>query len=263
VPHVFFQSHTDCLFSITDMFLNTFSLLEKDKHIVFFCTADHILDPNFFETLVRNFEPMSGGTSFPHLEFNNPDDCKNGRQLDEYYKKPVKYFFEYDPNLHLPECFYFDGNIFLNPEVQEWWRKHPVHGTFPGIGLSLYIGFWAPKLYNLFYQTKINKIGNNTEIYQDSHGNTPDMIKNEKVIREFAELRGIDKKLIYGTTFLSRKWLMHHKYRVKGSLVQKLFYELYFFYYALRPRKVWLPTKLFQSGMRFLGGQQQRTRSTR
>ena len=66
VPYEFFQSSTDCIYSLTDMLENTLGLVKPGKQIIFHPSADHIFDENLFEVIAKTFRPGLAGTSFPH-----------------------------------------------------------------------------------------------------------------------------------------------------------------------------------------------------
>ncbi len=246
VNHTFYQSERDCLFSMTEMFINCKSHIEKGKTIIFHCTADHILDYDFFEVLNKKFEKGTGGTSFPHMQHPNIESYKSGNLWDEYYHKPVNSIFEYDPNMHLPECFYLDGDLLIERGIFDKWDKYTLDGVFPGIGLSLYFMAWNKKLKNLVFFTKIHKIGNDLEIHQVSKNSSPDMDKNNPILLSYCKHMGHSKSITHGSQWLSRKFAMHMRYIPYGNFWQKLQFKKYLLYFLIFPRKQFVIFKVLK-----------------
>lgn len=237
VKFLFYQSDRQCLFSITDMINNTILNIKTGTDIVLWTTSDHMFDDNFFQVLINNFYPGEGGTSFPHPEYYGIEDFKQGKMTDEYYDERILSPFALDPNMHLPEVFYLDADLFLEERNKYFLDKYPVHGLFPGIGLTLYIAMLSSKLKNLIFISKIHKVTNNKKIDQPSKRNPEEFEFYWNIIREMCIEKGISKTMIDGGIFVTRKWRMHVQYAPIGSFSQKMQYYFYFIKFALYPRR--------------------------
>lgn len=252
VKYLFYQSDRQCLFSITDMIDNTIANINPGNDIVLWTTSDHMFDEDFFQILNDNFHPGEGGTSYPHPEYYGIEDFAAGKMTDEYYDEPITSPFQLDPNLHLPEVFYLDGDLFLDKTNKYFMDKYPVHGLFPGIGLTLYIAMLSKNLKNLIFLTKIHKVTNNKKINQPSKQNPEQFDHYWNVIRNMCIEKGTPKSMVDGGILFTRKWRMHLQYSPVGNIFQKTYYYFYFMKFALFPRRDFLPFSILKRIMRKL-----------
>ncbi|MBL18747.1 MAG: hypothetical protein CMC82_02815 [Flavobacteriaceae bacterium] len=241
----FFQSKNDCLYSLSDMLENAIQSIESGKNIVLYPSPDHIFDINFFNTIIKNFRAGGGGTSFPHAQYLSIDDYKNGIMYDEYFDRHQSDIFDYDPNKHIPETFYFDADLLLDEEWQAHFFRNKIYGTFPGVGLHLTMLAKANSLVNLVFKTRVHKIishvdpkTNNLDMLNhlsDSHRSKEDWQRNGEIIMTYCESLKIPEKLYKGGLLKSRKIQMFCRFEALGDVTQKIKYELFKLRFTLFP----------------------------
>lgn len=254
----FHQSKKErCWHSYTEIIANTFSHLERSKHIILWTNADNIFEQNFFEEIINNFEPNSGGTSYPHLTYFSLEDFKNGYMTDTYHGNPIKSFYQLDPTLFVPDAIYIDGDIMLDPANQKLFLKYEITGIWPGVAQTLMFAFFAPKLKNLIYKSKIANIQNVRMLNQTVRSKKPENQEKEKkivserakklqpewdsntlIMMKFCEERGIPERY-WKVTFLTRritnkKFLQHREYKIVGTFYQKIAYNIYLYSHAIK-----------------------------
>lgn len=260
LPFEFHQSKQEgCWHSFTEVIANTLSYLEKGKHIILWTNADNIFEPNFFEEIIKNFEPNSGGTSYPHLTYFSLEDFKKGYSVDTYHGNPIKSFYQLDPTLFVPDAIYIDGDVILGPKNQKIFLEHEIIGNYPGVAQTLMFAFFVPKLKNLIYKSKIANIQN----VKIPNYNQPvrskkleDLEKEEKILNERVKKLGPERnrntltimrfckakriaerywKPIFLTHYITNdKFLQHREYRIVGNFYQKTAYNIYLYFHAIR-----------------------------
>lgn len=251
----FYQSKSDCIFSITEMFENTLKHIKCGKQIILFPSPDHIFEPNFFKTIIDHFEPMSGGTTFPHPQHLSILDFEQNNMYDEYHNKHVKNLFEYDPNKHIPEAFYLDADLLLSKKWSDNFFEEKIEGAFPGITLHLMFLSSAVTLKNLVFKTKVHKIISHVNpetnkldlinFLSISHQFPDVWKKNEDLLIRFCERQKIKTKFYLGTFLRSRKLVMFSRFKTIGTSSEKIKYFLYLTKFTLFPQnKFILASKL-------------------
>ncbi len=256
LPYTYYQSETDCLLTITEMFENTVHSVVPGEHIILWPSPDHMFDENFFECIANNFEAGTGGTSFPHSQYLCLSDYADGKMYDEYYDRKITSVFDYDPNKHIPETFYFDADLLLDKEWKKQWSKHKIIGTFPGIGLHLLLQSMPNKLVNILFYSKIHKIISHVNpetgkldsaYFGKSHRSNKLWIKNLEIIIDFCKCMGVAPKYWKGTLFRTRKLVMFSRYSPLGTWQQKLRYLSYIFFFSIFPEKEFILKKKVKS----------------
>ena len=271
LPFEFHQSTKEGIWhSFTEVIANTFSHLEKGKHIILWTNADNIFEPNFLEEIVNNFEPNTGGTSYPQMTYFSLEDFKKGYSMDTYHGNPIKSFYQLDPSLFVPDVIYIDGDIMLDSVNQKLFLEHEITGAWPGMAQTLMFAFFAPKLKNLIYKSKIANIQNVRMPNQTIRSKRPEsQEKEKKIVRErakkiqpewdrntltmmkFCKAKGMPKRYWEETFFtlyiINNKFLQHKEYKVVGSFYQKIAYEVYFYFHAIRRLVLRVFTKFCKS----------------
>lgn len=234
IPFEFCQSPTDIRSSWGEVVANAIPYLEPHQHIVMWTNADVIYEPNYFEEVIKNFEPGIGGTSYMAHHCESLEDYRKGHVIDPYYRKRIHSFYSYDPNIFIPESLYIDGDLLLDPKNQKLFKDHLISGHAPGIVVILMFGFMAKKLINLIQKSKLYTI---TSIKPVDY--TPSELhdKNLALMISYCEKMAMPKKFYLGGLLRTRKLHMAKQFKLVGTFWQTLCYELYFLYYALRPRK--------------------------
>lgn len=252
----FYQSTSDCLYSITEMIENVIKSIQPGKHIILWPSPDHMFDYNFFEVIAKNFKKESGGTSFPHPQYLSIQDYKDGKMYDEYFDHVNKSLFDYDPNKHIPETFYIDADLLLDKQWQKEWNQNRIVGTFPGIGLHLLLLTTAKKLINVVFMTKVHKIIGHVNpetgkldknFFGVSHKSNDLWAKHLNIIIKFCDAINVPRKYWKGTIFRSRKLVMFYRFRPIGSLKQRIIYYKYLFFFTIFPDKEFILKKKFNS----------------
>ena len=256
VPFEFYQSQSDCLYSLTDMFENTLKHVKLGKQIILFPSPDHMFDPNLFQVIINHFEKGGGGTTFPHPQYLSMHDYKNNKMYDEYYDRSVNNIFDYDPNKHLPEIFYFDADLIISQDWSKNFFKEKVLGTFPGIAFHLFFLSSMSKLTNLIFETKSYKIISHVNpatnkldkvnFLSAAHISSKDWKKNEEIVIRFCKAQNLKKKIYLGSFFRSRKLIMFSRFKPIGELKDKFNYFLFKLKFTIFPgSKFLLKSKIF------------------
>ena len=222
LPYEFHQSEKDCLCSWTEVIQNSFQYLERGQHIILWTNADNVFQPNLFSEIIKNFESGSGGTSYPHIPYANLEDFERNRPTDVWKNKPLKSFWQLDPNYWVPDTIYVDGDLLLDPDNRRLFLEYEFLGHWPGMAQTLVLAFFANKLKNLFFRSKIAMISNvRTE---------PKEQRGHDTLTKFCEAKGIDKKFMCHPLM---KLNQHREYEVVGRVDQKLLFAAYFGYWTL------------------------------
>ena len=253
LPYEFHQSEKDCRISWTEVIQTSFQYLEKGRHIILWTNADNVFEPNLFSEIVKNFEPRSGGTSYPPIHYASLQDFERKRPTDTWKNRPLRSFYQMDPNYWVPEAIYLDGDIFLNPENERLFLKHYFVEWATGQAVTLCLAFFAEKLKNLIYKSKIHAIKNvKTEdptikrLAQKEKVSAAEAAEIQKRLWEsdearqamanlidFCRERGIAEKYIPGCHPL-KKLNQNREYKPVGRLDQKLAYGAYMRYWVIR-----------------------------
>lgn len=249
LPYEFHQSEKDCLCSWTEVIQNSFQYLRKGQHIILWTNADNVFEPNLFSEIIKNFESGSGGTSYPHIPYAGPEDFERNRPTDVWKNKPLKSFWQLDPNYWVPDTIYVDGDLLLDPDNQQLFLEHEFRDRWPGMAQTLVLAFYANKLKNLFFRSKITTIDNavaETQTVNRLAGGKQvseeeaeriwyDHFAEENqrgydILWEFCEAKGIDKEFMRHPL---KKLNQHKAYQVVGRVDQKLVFTAYFAYWTL------------------------------
>lgn len=250
LQYEFHQSEKDCLCSWTEVIQNSFQYLKEGQHIILWTNADNIFEPNLFSEIINNFKNGSGGTSYPHIPYAGLEDFERNYPGDTWKDRPLKSFWQLDPNYWVPDTIWIDGDPLLDPENQRLFIEHEFRDRWPGMAQTLVLAFYANKLANLFFKSKIAMISNVRAETQ-----TVNLLKGGKQVdeeeakriwcdhfreedqrgydtmMEFCEARGIDKKFIRHSR---EKLNQHREYKVVGRVDQKLLFMIYFSYWFCR-----------------------------
>lgn len=165
--------------SWSELIINSFKFIEKDKNIILWTNADNIFDANYLYEVNKNFEDKYSGTSWPMFHYRTKDDLEKNKLFlnDQLFKKNEKYinnnffnliirpflkknYFKYDPNLWVPDNIFIDGNILLKEENQKLFSDYKMNGYWPGSSQVLMLGMLGQKKINLFFKTKVKAIRN-------------------------------------------------------------------------------------------------------
>lgn len=236
INHVCHQSDS---YDWTTVFSNSFQHLEKGKNIILTTNADNIFDPNFLQEIINNFEPGTGGTSYPPFHYHSIEDYKAGKPnnyrdyktrsmwVDYKDRKIVKYFYQYDPNVIVPECLFIDGDLMLDKVNSKLFLDHLLVGpTCMGNTPSIMAGFYAKRLINIMFKSKVHSLETPANLKQATH----DLImgeKNSEIIYSFFKKRGFNDKLWSGTLSQTAKYFIISQYKVVGFWYQRFAYYLY------------------------------------
>ena len=241
----FFQSTTDCLYSIADMYENTIKFIKQGEQIILFPSPDHLFDDNFFEVIANTFHPGVAGTSFPHPQYLSLDDYENKIMYDEFSEEYKNDIFAYDPNKLIPEAIFFDADFLLDKKWQTNFFRNRISGTYPGIGLHLFILSNSDNLINLIFKTRVHKIISHVNpstnkldmvnYLSESH-KTPDIWdQNGEILMAFCKFQKLKKKLYRGTIFRSRKLVMFSRFRPIGNVMEKVSYYIFLMKFTIFP----------------------------
>lgn len=258
IPYEWHQSNTpDIWHSFTEVFGNTFKHLEKDKNILLYTNADNIFETNFFEEIIKHFEPYSAGTSYPHRYFFNIEDFRKGKLFDPYNYRRIRSIYEISPTVFVPDVIYLDADTMLSSKNQQLFSRHKIVGAWPGIAQSLMIAFFASKFRNLFYKTQISCIQNNRSFDKREKEDKKNVwIKREKaakekvasnklhewekntsIVLEFCWSKGIEKifwgKTLFTPYLIRNKFFQHRRYKIIGSLKERLCFSLYLWIHVI------------------------------
>lgn len=246
VPFEFIQGPPcEFKFSFTETYFNTRRFCKAGESIVLWITADHILEDNFFEEIIKNFEPMCSGTSYPHLIHRKIENYDRNELWNEYLKKEITSGFEYDPNVFLPEVMYLDGDLLLDETNFKNLKDHWMDGPSPGIGFFYYTGYLGKIRQNLYFKSKIHKLSNDDTVEHFSH-QSPSIEINEEIMWRYCHAVGIEEKYKEGTLFKLRKYVMHTDFKIVGNIFDILRYEIYKLKWFLFPRGEFLGLKIIK-----------------
>ena len=264
LPYEFHQSEKDCLCSWTEVIQNSFQYLKPGHNIILWTNADNVFEPNLFSEIVRNFESGSGGTSHPFIPYATLEDYERNQPVyacDEikyfkhkrntYKNKWVRSFYQLDPNYWVPDTVYIDGDLFLDANNRNLFLEHEFGSRWPGQAQTLVLAFFANRLKNLIYRSKIASISSvlaetptikemaGTKSMSESgairmwyeHYARENQRGQETLIR-FCEARDIPKRFILECHPLG-KLNQHREYKVVGRVDQKLLFWAYLSYWTL------------------------------
>jgi hypothetical protein len=261
VKYVFYQSDSDCLYSLTEMFANARNHIKPKSQIIVFPSPDHFFDDNFFEKIIEYFDENSGGTSFPHPQYLSVNDYYDNNKYDEYLDKPVESLYEYDPNRHIPETFYFDADLMLDERWVKSFFAKSIKGTFPGIAFHLLFLSSLKTLKNLVFETKVHKIISHVNPYTNkldkinflsqAHREPEIWAKNEEIVIDFCKRHKVNKKFYEGSIFRSRKLIMFNRFKPVGSLSEKLSYWRFVMAFSLFPDNQFVIKSKFKKLLKF------------
>ena len=105
------QIEDDYTHSWTEVISNSFKYLQKNQHIIYWTQADTVIEDNFFEQIVTNYQEGYCGTSWPILYHKSIEDYRSGILVDNesiyenlpkdrtpynnfFYKYCLKYFLK-------------------------------------------------------------------------------------------------------------------------------------------------------------------------
>lgn len=249
LPYEFHQSEKDCLCSWTEVIQNSFQYLKKGQHIILWTNADNVFKPNLFYEIIKNFENGSGGTSYPHIPYGSLEDFERNRPMDTRKTKPLKSFYQLDPNYWVPDTIYVDGDVFLEPDNRRLFLEHELRDRWPGMAQTLILAFYANNLKNLFFRSKIATVSNvkaETATVKRLLGEgqvgeeearsvwydyfSEEDKRGRETLRKFCEAKGIGKELLHHSL---RKINQHKAYKVVGRADQKLLFTIYFSYWTI------------------------------
>ncbi|MCK4733493.1 MAG: hypothetical protein KAT65_13655 [Methanophagales archaeon] len=250
LPYEFHQSEKDCLCSWTEVIQNSFQYLKKGQHIILWTNADNVFEPNLFSEIINNFESGSGGTSYPHIPYVGLENFERKRPWDTWKNRPLRSFFQLDANYWVPDTIWIDGDLLLDLENQKLFMEHEFRDRWPGMAQTLVLAFYANKLKNLFFKSKIAMISNvraeTQTVNRLKGGKQVDEEEAKRIwcdhfreedqrgydtLMKFCKAKGIDKKFICHPL---EKLNQHRKYKVVGRVDQKLFFMTYFSYWFCR-----------------------------
>lgn len=249
IPYYFHQSkRKDCSYSISEVIQQSFKYLKEGKHIILWTNTDNIFEPNFFQEIIDHFKPGMGGTSYPHMTYRSLKDFKQHKPVEIFKEKPIKSFYQLDPNYWVIDTIFVDGDIFLDKQNQRLFSKYIFIDRSPGIAQPLCFGFFAKNLINLIYKTKIAIIKNvrseEIALKQISKNDDIDEVEAQKryaqyhakkttkgfeMLQRFCKEMGINKNLLPQHPL--KKININRKYKVVGDKYQKLIYQLYLAYW--------------------------------
>ena len=189
LPFEFHQSkRKDCLYCWTEVVGNGFEYLKKGEHILLWSNIDNIFDPNFFEEIIKNFEPGIAGTSHPHLTYASFADYKKGivRDFSEQSKeKKIDHFWELNPNYWVPDTVFVDGDVMLKKKNQKVFFSYLHKDRHLGIVQTLCLPWFADRMINLVFKTKIHLVQNARS--------------EEKIVKEIKPKKKLNEKKSFGS----------------------------------------------------------------
>jgi len=240
IEFYYFQSKYDCMFSWTEMTSNSFDIIREGENIVVWISPDYMLDDDFFEAIVSNFYPGDGGTAFPNRQCLSLRDFNSCIMYDEHYERAVSSIFEYNPNKHLPEVLYCDGDLLLDGKWQNTFNNHHILGPAPGLSLHIYFQTLPKRLINIVCFSNASKIINKANLtdYSDSEDVPESHVwtgESDDILRRYIKNIGISKGFLTGTVFRSAKLYGLCRYKIIGSASCKNRYYLYILRFATYP----------------------------
>jgi hypothetical protein len=252
LAHEFHQSEKDCLCSWTEVIQNSFQHLEAGQHIILWTNADNVFQPNLFSEIIKNFEGGSGGTSYPHIPYAGLEGLDGGRPTNTRARRPLRSFWQLDPNYWVPDTIYIDGDLMLDAGNRALFRDHEFRERWPGMAQTLVLAFFAERLKNLFFKSRIATVENvlaetatvkelvgEEGVAEDKakevwygHFKEEDRRGYETLMR-FCEAKGTEKRFARGP---QRKLRQHAHYDVVGRPDQRLLFSAYLKYWSLYHR---------------------------
>lgn len=238
----FHQSTSKSWHSFTETIENSFHLLKTGRHILVWTNADNIFQENFFQELVNSVIPKSGGTSYPHICYPNLNHYKMNKPFEWYYGKKGNRLYHYDPNVYVPDVVFIDGDVFLEEDNIELFKKHRIYGAYPGAAQTLMFTFFARKKINIYYKSIVANIQNNERLYKEKRKKVKpiEWERNETELHDFCQHRRINERFVYDRPTSCSKLNQIKTHKTIGNIWQKAFYKMYLFYYTLRPRQHWI-----------------------
>jgi len=253
LPYEFHQSERDCRYSWTEVIQNSFRYLEKGRNIILWTNADNVFEPNLFSEIIENFVPESAGTSYPSIHYASLHDFERKRAMDTWKNKPLRSFYQMDPNYWIPEAIYIDGDTFLDLEKRNVFSKYEFSEWGPGQAVTLVLAFFGKKLINLIYRSKIHTIDNTwaedqniirlagrekisaeeATVILKKYRESPEVWQAMEALKSFCRARGIGGNYIPGHNSL-KKLNQNREYKPVGRIDQKLAYGTYMRYWMIR-----------------------------
>ena len=143
-------------YSSSQFMENAISLIdEPGKYIVMYTCCDDILDKDFFEKVVGAMPPLSACTSLPHTDFRTLEDLKNNKVCAYTYGGI--------------DIIFFDGDIFLDPEVKKVIKKYRNDGM---CGMETFLSgiarVFCRGMYNIYPVVKIVRIDNDRKVNNET-----------------------------------------------------------------------------------------------
>ena len=249
----FYQSSSKCLYSLTEMLMNAVKHIVPNETIVVLTTADHILDSNYFEVLLRIVRPGISGTCFPNYQYLSIEDFLNKKPYNIFTKKYSKYLFNHDPNAAIPETYFYDGNLFLDREIQSIYQNHWINGVMTGLDHVQVFGLVGNSHVNIYPLTKVHNILNESanEGYhkQLSHKLVSPHPNSEssfnQVISSLIRMKlGKTDYNFVKSGFITRKMKMFLEFKVIGSWLDIFKHYAYITFYLIFPRGEFIGSKI-------------------
>lgn len=210
----------DCRYSLSQVILNGINYADKvsqNNYILLWTTCDVIYEPQFFETIIKNYKENIIGTSHPHVVATSIDNYKNGK----FGKLIVSAGFD---------LVYFDDKFLGNPKVSDSLRSYIFKdwGYFEHFLIALVGLVQSSGRINVYEEAKIFKIKNNRQLTDDSKEFLEESSKlNKRILEKFLWENDLKKrclKLAYcHTIFKSTKKPLKHFIWVTFVLFKKLF----------------------------------------
>jgi hypothetical protein len=256
----FYQSNSKSIYSLTEMLINSINHIVPDETIVVLTTADHILDPNYFQILSKVVTAGVSGTCFPNYQYLSVEDYIKRNPYNIFNKRYSKHLFSHDPNAAVPETFFYDGNLLLNETVQETYRTHWIEGFITGIDNVQIFGLVGEKHINIYPLTKVHNILNESanEGYHKQLSHilvSPDPNSQSSKNQIICSLirKALNKKdyNFVKSSFFTRKMKMFLKFKVIGSKSDVFKHYMYIFFYLMFPRGDFLPVKIYRKITKF------------
>ena len=220
-------------FSFSETIYNATKQLKKNKSILLHTNVEVIFDKNFFEEIIKNFEPNCSIYSFPNLQYKNIKDFKNKRLFFYHKNKFGKNSLNYDPNRYITECISVDGDLILkNKNLLAKFKN--CYGTEDGYSKTLKPGFLAKIKKNIFFKSKVHNIAHNSNPnYRHSliHDNFEARKFNNKIYKNFYKKINLSKKYYIGPL---RRIFINSDFKIIGNLREKIFYKFYIFYFFIK-----------------------------
>ncbi|WP_324778941.1 hypothetical protein [Thiobacillus sedimenti] len=146
-------------FSLTDVLLNAVSEASKcdERTIVVWTTCDILLEPNFFEELVRNRTDNFFAISHPHLTYRDVEDWGAARAVPASLRSGI-------------DLVVMDGQIFQSGRNVDAIKKYRFTdwGIFEHFLVGLAILNKGPRI-NLFGTANISKIENDRVVGEETN----------------------------------------------------------------------------------------------